>query len=180
MAATRFEHEPFSIIQQSFPFQVFSALLVTLQDWTLYGQASEDSVASACFSWWHVRILWHCVGINSVSFLWYLPILPIFSPSLLQRLIQTLHDLSDWRESNWPANANCWNPFFEDPFLQGLGCHQELDAAVLAIFQETNSSAASGSIRNLFEEWAHHGQGANERTLFGMKKILSHTFKIIT
>lgn len=38
MAATRFEHEPFSII------------VVTLQDWTLYGQASEDSVASACFS----------------------------------------------------------------------------------------------------------------------------------
>lgn len=68
------------------------------------------------------------------------------------------------------ANANCWNPFFEDPFLQGLGCHQELDAAVLAIFQETNSSAASGSIRNLFEEWTHHGHGANERTLFGMPK----------
>ena len=35
---------------------------------------------------------------------------------------------------------------------------QELDAAVLAIFQETNSSAASGSIRNLFEEWAHGQQ----------------------
>lgn len=55
-------------------------------------------------------------------------------------------------------------------FFQGLGCHQELDAAVLAIFQETNSSAASGSIRNLFEEWAHHGHGANERTLFGIPK----------
>ena len=73
-----------------------SALLVTLQDWTLYGQASEDSLA------WAVCNL-GCCGIVLASTLFHFC---GTSPPCLLPLALTLFILACiWRESNWPANT---------------------------------------------------------------------------
>ncbi|CAK9117560.1 unnamed protein product [Durusdinium trenchii] len=68
-----------------------------------------------------------------------------FSPLRLQ-LAQARHDVRK-------------HPDFKDWRLYGEAS-EELDAAVVAIFQQKESSAASGSIRQLFEELDDHGIGS--------------------